>query len=144
MNFKAPTDIVIYSIEKAIKSYRKMAQNNIREIETNITIDQVLLLVLLKNRPELTQVEMAEILFKDYASITRMIELMVKNEYLTRSENQDDRRRKELVISSTGEKIIKKTLPIIERNRKTALMGLTNDEINQLDCLLKKIINNCK
>ncbi|MBS9463517.1 MarR family transcriptional regulator [Flagellimonas sp. 389] len=143
MNLKAPTDIVIYSIEKAIKTYRKFAQNNIRKIESNITVDQALLLILLQNRPELTQVEMAEVLFKDYASITRMIELMVKNEYLTRNESQEDRRRKELIISKKGENIIKKLFPVIEDNRNTALKGLSQSEIEQLDSLLKIIINNC-
>ncbi|MDB4293347.1 MarR family transcriptional regulator [Maribacter sp.] len=143
MNLKAPTDIVIYSIEKAIKTYRKFAQSNIRKIESNITIDQALLLILLQSRPELTQVEMAEVLFKDYASITRMIELMVKNEYLTRNESQEDRRRKELIISKKGENIIKKLFPVIEENRNTALKGLSQSEIEQLDTLLKKITNNC-
>ena len=143
MNLKAPTDIVIYSIEKAIKTYRKFAQNNIRQIESNITVDQALLLILLQNRPELTQVEMAEILFKDYASITRMIELMVKNDYLSREESQEDRRRKELTISKKGEEIIKKLFPVIDANRNTALKGLSQSEIKQLDSLLKKIINNC-
>jgi DNA-binding MarR family transcriptional regulator len=144
MNFKAPTDVVIYSIEKAIKTYRKFAQNNIRKIESNITVDQALLLILLQNRPELTQVEMAEVLFKDYASITRMIELMVKNDYLTREENQEDRRRKELTISKKGAEIIKKLFPVIDENRNTALKGLSQSEIEQLDSLLNKIINNCK
>ena len=144
MNLKAPTDIVIYSIEKAIKTYRKFAQNNIRKIESNVTVDQALLLILLQNSPELTQVEMAEVLFKDYASITRMIELMVKNDYLTREENQEDRRRKELTISKKGAEIIKKLFPVIDANRNTALKGLSQSEIEQLDSLLNKIINNCK
>ncbi|BFP40312.1 hypothetical protein FGF1_11570 [Flavobacteriaceae bacterium GF1] len=143
MNLKAPTDVVIYSIEKAIKSYRKFAQKNIRKVESNITIDQALLLILLQNRPNLTQVEMAEILFKDYASITRMIEIMVKNDYLTRNENQEDRRRKELIISEKGKEILQKLFPIIEANRNTALRGLSDPEIAQLDSILKKIIKNC-
>lgn len=143
MDFKAPMDIVIYSIEKAIKVYRKMAQSNFQTAQMNITIDQALLLILLQSRPELTQVEMAEILFKDYASITRMIELMVKNDFLNRRDHKSDRRRKELSVSDKGVATIKKLLPIIQMNRKTALEGLSDTEINQLDKLLKKITNNC-
>ncbi|MEB2774621.1 MarR family transcriptional regulator [Algoriphagus sp. D3-2-R+10] len=143
MNLELPTDIVIYSIEKAIKSYRKMAQNNFQNSQIHITIDQAQLLILLKNRPELTQVEMAEILFKDIASVTRMIELMVKNDFLSRSEHIGDRRRKELSVSSKGVATIKKLLPIIQINRNTALEGLSEAEINQLDKLLKKITYNC-
>ena len=144
MNLKAPTDIVIYSIEKAIKSYRKFAQANIRRVENNVTIDQALLLILLKNRPELSQVEVAEMLFKDYASITRMVELMVQKDYLIRVENSKDRRRKELIPSKLGEDIMEKLFPIIERNREIALYGLSNSEIQQLDYILKKIVKNCR
>ena len=144
MNLKAPTDIVIYSIENAIKSYRKFAGNNLKKVESNITVDQALLLILLKNSPELSQGAMAEILFKDYASITRMIDLLVRKKYLTRNENQEDRRRKELILSKTGEEILKKLFPIIESNRNQALKGLSNSELKQLDSLLKKIINNCR
>ncbi|MEM8928391.1 MAG: MarR family transcriptional regulator [Bacteroidota bacterium] len=144
MNLKAPTDIVIYAIEKAIKSYRKFAQKNIRKVEGNITVDQALLLILLKNSPELSQGEIAKILFKDYASITRMIELMVKKKYLIRNESQEDRRRKQLILSNAGEETLKKLFPIIESNRNQALRGLSTLEIAQLDALLKKIINNCK
>ncbi len=144
MNLKAPTDIVLYSIEKAIKSYRKFAQANIRKVEGNITIDQALLLILLKNRPELSQVEVSEILFKDYASITRMIELMVQKGYLIRAENPRDRRRKELIPSKLGEEIMESLFPVIEMNRKMALNGLSDSEIEQLDYILKKITHNCK
>ncbi len=144
MNLKAPTDIVIYTIEEAIKSYRKFAQKNIRKVEGNITVDQALLLILLKNSPELSQGEMAEILFKDYASITRMIELMVKKKYLTRNESQEDRRRKQLILSNEGEKTLKRLFPIIESNRNQALRGLSASELAQLDSILKKIIINCK
>ena len=42
MNLKPPTDIVIYSIENAITSYRKFTGNNIKKVESNITVDQAL------------------------------------------------------------------------------------------------------
>lgn len=144
MKLSTPTQTVLYTIEQAIKEYRKFCQNNIDRIPLNITVDQALLLIIINKNSELTQKEMAEFLFKDYASITRMIELMVKKELLKREINKNDRRRFQLIISNKGIKTLKLLGPTIKYNRNTALNGLTNDEIFQLYNTLQKIINNCK
>lgn len=78
MDIKNPTGTVLYLIEQAIKEYRKVSQKNISEIVKDITIDQCLVLIILNKDAEISQNELATLIFKDNASITRMIELMVK------------------------------------------------------------------
>ena len=143
MRIDPPDQTVIYLIENAIKSYRRFAQKNIRKVQAEITIDQVLLLILLKTNPDISQVQLGEILFKDYGSVTRMINLMVAKGYLIRESHQKDGRRKELRISEKGKEIIEQLTPVIFQNRKTALDGLDDKELGQLSFLLKKIIANC-
>ena len=87
---------------------------------------------------------MANLIFKDNASITRIIELMVKKEYLIRTIHQEDRRKFNLEITKKGIKTIKLIEPIIQLNRQTALNGLSLEEIALLDKTLNKIIMNCK
>jgi len=77
--FVPPTHTIFYSIEKAIKSYRKLAQKRISEVVPDITLDQALLLLLIEDQPKLSQVKLAGLLFKDYASMTRMIVLLIQN-----------------------------------------------------------------
>lgn len=144
MKDKTQNSPALYSIEQAIKAYRKFCQNNIDKIPINITVDQTLLLIFIKRNAKLSQKEMAELLFKDNASITRMIELMVKKELLKREINKTDRRRFHLIISDKGNKTLQLLEPTIQYNRTTALNGLTNDEITQLNNTLQKIITNCK
>ncbi|MEM6630174.1 MAG: MarR family transcriptional regulator [Bacteroidota bacterium] len=143
MEFISPNKIVIYSIELAIKSYRKFAQKNIQRTVDDITLDQALLLILLQKDPSLNQMQLSKILFKDYAATTRIIDLLVKNGYLSRTVHQKDGRRKALSISPKGTETIKTVKPIIANNRKTALDGLSKEEIETLDRLLKKIVSNC-
>jgi DNA-binding MarR family transcriptional regulator len=144
MKFKSPTGTVLYSIEQAIKEYRKLCQNNIDKTGLDITVDQTLLLIIISNNSKLSQKEMAELLFKDYASVTRMIELMVKKDYIKREINEKDRRRFNLIISDKGTKSLKSLESTILENRSTALYGLREEEIIQLNTSLQKIINNCK
>ena len=138
-----PQQTIFYSIEKAIKSYRKYAQKQLSDVVSGITIDQMLILTMIEEQPNMAQNEMAELLFKDYASITRMIDLLVKNEYLSRSVNENDRRKHVLTISTKGESTLKHLKPIIFKNRNDALRGVSETEVKQLFITLNKIINNC-
>ena len=144
MNFKNATGTVLYSIEQSIKEYRKVSQKNISKIVKDITIDQCLVLIILNNDDKISQNELANLIFKDNASITRMIELMVKKNYLNRTIHKEDRRKFNLEITEKGKKTLELISPIVKLNRKTALNGLSLEEINLLEKTLNKIITNCK
>ncbi len=139
-----PTGTVLYTIEQTIKEYRKISQKNISQIVSGITVDQCLLLIILDKNSTYSQKEIAELIFKDNASITRIIELMVQKKYLIRKINELDRRKFSLEITEKGKKTIELLTPIIHKNRQDALKGLSKNEIELLDKLLAKIISNCK
>lgn len=144
MNIKNPTGTVLYSIEQAIKEYRKISQKNIVEIVKDITIDQCLVLMILEKDGKISQNELANLIFKDNASITRMIELMVNKDYLIRTIHNEDRRKFNLEITQKGKKTLDLIKPIVQSNREIALKDLSLEEINLLDKTLNKIIINCK
>ncbi|WKL49569.1 MarR family transcriptional regulator [Flavobacterium pectinovorum] len=144
MKLENPTGTALYSIEKAIKEYRKLAQKNITKVVKDITIDQCLVLIILNDNQNISQKELANLVFKDNASITRMIELMVKKEYLNRTIHLQDRRKFNLEITNKGITTLELMKPIIKINRETALDGLSLEEIALLNKTLNKIIANCK
>jgi DNA-binding MarR family transcriptional regulator len=139
-----PTGTVLYTVEQTIKEYRKISQKNIKKIVNDITVDQCLLLIMINQNSDYSQKEIAELIFKDNTSITRIIELMVKKEYLTRTINEADRRKFNLEITEKGKKTIELLTPVIHKNRQIALEGLSENEIELLDKMLTKIISNCK
>lgn len=144
MKQKTPTGTVLYTIEQTIKEYRKICQKNIQKIVSDITVDQCLVLIILNDNSNISQIEMARLIFKDNASVTRIIELMVKKDYLLREVNEADKRKTKLLITEKGLQTITSLTPVFNLNRKTALGGLTAEEIELLDTILHKIISNCK
>lgn len=135
---------VIHTIENALKSYKRFAQKNIKAIDTTITVDQASLLLLIRKHPDIPQSQLGTILFKDLAAITRMIDLMAKNKYIKRKENAYDRRRNTLQLTDKGEKTLKKLRPILKSNSEGALKNFGNYEIDRLDKLLERIVENCE
>lgn len=142
--FVTPTHTIFYTIEKAIKTYRKFAQKRLSAIAGDITLDQALLLLLIDEQPRLSQVEMSEMLFKDHASLTRMIALLVQNDYLKRGEHPSDGRRSRLIISPKGKQVLQRLKPVIADNRIEALQGIDLASLNDLGDTLKIIIHNCE
>ncbi|MCC7453520.1 MAG: MarR family transcriptional regulator [Crocinitomix sp.] len=135
-------EIIFYTLEKSIKTYRKFAQQQLLKNGYDITIDQWLVLKTLQENQQLSQNQIAELVFKDFASITRIIELLVQKKYVQRDVNQHDRRKFELTITDKGNEIIKAIYPIVTDYRKRALEGLTTEEIKQMKKNLEQIIAN--
>ncbi|NPD47294.1 MarR family winged helix-turn-helix transcriptional regulator [Lentimicrobium sp. S6] len=140
---KTPKQTIFYSIEKTIKEYRKFVLKRIQEKFKDITVDQALLIQFLNDNPSLSQSEIAKLIFKDNASITRMIELMVKNKYLKRSTDINDRRKYKIELTEYAQKILGELNNIISSNREIALKGINDDEIKNIEKTLSRIIENC-
>lgn len=137
-------NILFYSLEKAIKSYRQFAQRNMLKQGFDLTIDQWLVLKSIIDNPVWTQQEIAEAAFKDFASVTRIVELLVKKLYLTRAIHKTDRRRFVLTPTDKAIENLQAMQPITANNRKTALNDISIDEVAKLQHCLMQIIENCK
>jgi MarR family transcriptional regulator for hemolysin len=136
-------DVIFYSMDKAIKTYRTFAQKKLKENNYKITIDQWLIIKSILENPGISQHELADRVFKDNASVTRIIELLVQSKYLERENNPNDRRKSNLKVTLEGESIIKKVHSLVLQNRKTALQGVSEEDLEITNRTLKKIAENC-
>jgi len=139
---KGLNDIIFYTLEKSIKSYRQYAQKQLIMNNFDITIDQWLILKSIKENSGLTQQQIGINVFKDYASVTRIIELLVKKNYLQRVAHSDKRR---FILRMTGEAedLMRSIQKVINANRRKALDGIDEDKLMSLKETLNKIIDNC-
>jgi MarR family transcriptional regulator, transcriptional regulator for hemolysin len=136
--------VIFYTLDKSIKTYRQFAQRRLLESGLDVTIDQWLVLNSIAEKPDISQLEIAEKVFKDAASVTRIIDLLIKKNYLQRDAHQTDRRRFTLQITKEGKALLKSVSKIVEQNRSTALNGLTEKDLNQIRLTLNAIIENCQ
>lgn len=136
--------VIFYKLEKAIRSYRQFAQRQIRDAGFTITIDQWLTIKNILEHPDIKQQELAENVFKDNASVTRIIELLVKAKYLKRKVHKDDRRRTTLTVTKEGAEVVAKVSEVVLQNREKALEGIDQSKMRTLDKVLLKITENCR
>ncbi|WP_303311376.1 MarR family winged helix-turn-helix transcriptional regulator [Hymenobacter sp. BT730] len=135
--------VIFYSIDKAIRQYRKLAQANIDRARIAITVDQWLVLQVIREKDDLTQTEIAERIFKDQASVARIIRLLVNHGLLTAEAQPGDGRRTRLRVTAAGEQTLAAVEPIVLNNRQIALRGLSENDLTLLRNLLDRIAANC-
>jgi len=135
--------VIFYYIEKAIKSYRQFAQRELRKAGLKITVDQWLTLSCLSENPAISQKELAEMVFKDTASVTRIIELLVQAGYLKRATHNGDGRRAVLQITRQGKSLLEKAARVVSAYRAQAQEGIATKDIERAKHVLTAIIDNC-
>jgi DNA-binding MarR family transcriptional regulator len=140
---EALNDVIFYSIDKAIRIYRQYAQKQLKKAGFTITIDQWLIIKNILDNPSITQQEISERVFKDNASVTRIIDLLVKANYLEREVSTNDRRRSNLKVTKEGIKTIKNVQNVILKNRATALKGIPEKNLENVKKVMKAIADNC-
>ena len=136
--------IIFYSIDKAIRTYRQFAQTQLRKNGFEMTVDQWIVMKCILVNPEITQQEIAEKVFKDTASVTRIITLLVKAKYLTRKTMLTNRRRVVLKVTPFGLETLDRMEKIILQNREVALNEISQEDINLVKKVMDKIAENCK
>lgn len=135
-------NILFYTMDKSIRSYRVFAQKRLRDKGFQITIDQWLILKVLMDHPGIMQQEVAEMVFKDNASVTRIIDILEKSKYLRKKTNPNDRRKFILKITPSGERVIQEVQKIVLENRAMALSGISEKDLEITSKVLNQIIEN--
>ncbi len=73
------------------------------------------------------------------SSMSYVVDQLIQKEFITRQQNQQDKRYALLKLSSQGEDLMNRIYPVHEKNLRHVLNRLTRDEEKVLQELLKKI-----
>lgn len=136
--------IIFYTIDKAIRSYRQYAQKQLRKHGIDVTVDQWLVLRAVLEHPKLQQNELSDLVFKDAASVNRIITLLVKNGYLDRKVDPKNRRKTILKVTGKGNQVLIDMDVIIQKNRGVALSGIHEAQKEQIMDAMRTITENTK
>jgi MarR family transcriptional regulator, transcriptional regulator for hemolysin len=137
-------DVIFYTLEAATKSYRRFAQARFDQAGLNITVDQWLVLKTIHDSPDLTLQQVGTAVFKDFASITRIVQLLERKQYLRRKPHPIDGRRSDLVLTRSGQAMTRKVEPITRATRSAALDGIDSGEVERMRKVLLRIMESCE
>lgn len=135
-------DVVNFMIDQTARQFKQYCQKQFDHLHLNITVEQWIILKIIHQEKELTQVMLASIALKDNASITRMIDLLEKKGLVVRYDDKIDRRKYKVALTKKGDDFVIKNIPIIHKLRMKTIEGISTSEIAQLKNILQKIRKN--
>lgn len=90
----------------------------------------------------LSQVELAQRMMVEKASLTAVLKAMASEGLITRVRNTEDRRKVNIFLTASGRRLKSKILPLIGRINKRATRRLSSAEVQQLRRLLARVMIN--
>ena len=117
-------------------------QEVFKDSNFNLTKNQWSLLKILKDDDGKPQSELAFITNRDKASLTRLISVMEKKNFVERVPSKLDKRINHIFITKIGIAVFEETLPLVRKVLNNVQSGLTDSEIEQCISTMKKIQTN--
>ena len=133
-----------FILESTAKKIKLELQRKFNETGVDITVDQWVILLELHQQGTMNQVALCESCSKDAPTITRIVELLVKKDLITRESCSEDRRKFNISLSKKGKILALKLLPVVIEFRKQGWNNLNEKDIQHIERITKKIKENLK
>lgn len=136
-------EVLYFWVDKANKQVRQKSQQVFRESGFDITVDQWLVLKkVYDNAGNANQSEIAGLVAKDNASVTRILDHLVSKGLVLREPSPTDRRSFVIRMTSRGHTYYQKILPIVTGFRAQGLQGISEAHIEITRQVLQQVIKN--
>ncbi len=129
-------------LEKTIRTLKSQQLRKLKHNNIDLTIEQWMVLLGIKNYEGATQKEISDHTLKDTANVKRIIDQLTMKGFVKRKKHSSDRRKIQLYLTEKGKNIISNALPIMDSVRKKGLTDVSEKEFDYLISTLKKIYHN--
>ncbi|MFK7771095.1 MAG: MarR family winged helix-turn-helix transcriptional regulator [Saprospiraceae bacterium] len=135
-------EVYFFLLERTVRQFRKFSKEKLGERGIEISSEQWVILKRVSEQEGINQKEMANLTYKDPASVTRMVDLMAKKGWIERQPIVGDRRAYGLHLTKEGKEFVKKMMPAAQDLRAMGLSGISQKELETLKKTLNKIYEN--
>jgi DNA-binding MarR family transcriptional regulator len=131
-----------FLLDRTARKVKQYAQQQFKHGDFDVTVDQWLVLKNLSENELLSQTELANLVFKDHPTLTRIIDLLCKKGYVERIPHPQDRRSFQLHLTPSGVAKVTELRPRILEIREKAWENLTETDFEEFKRILDTIYQN--
>ena len=129
-------------INSAHRAMTKRFVQNAMKSGLDISLDQWMVLGPIWQLESASQKELGEITLKDKTIITRLVDILEKNNLVVIVEDQIDHRIKRVILTNAGKQLFFDVLPIMEKTREEVRKDISDQDIETFKKVLSSIIVN--
>ncbi len=130
-------EVYFFWMDRTMKAWKKASNQLFKDLGVNITSDQWIILKKLSEESGVTQRELAHSISKDPASVTRILDLLEKENLIVRI--KADRRSFTIDLTKNGMDLVKRVLPEAVKYREKGTEGISENEMEVFRKVLERI-----
>jgi len=131
-----------FLLDRTARKVKQYAQQKFKLGDFDVTVDQWLVIKHLSENGVLSQTELAQLVFKDHPTMTRIIDILCKKGYVERIPHPNDRRSFQLLLTESGTKKVAELRPQIVSIREKAWENLNEKDFQEFKRILNTIYHN--
>jgi DNA-binding MarR family transcriptional regulator len=131
-----------FLLDRTARKVKQYAQQQFKQGDFDVTVDQWLILKNLSENGHLSQTELASLVFKDHPTLTRILDLLCKKGYVERVPHPVDRRSFQLHLTENGVKKVTELKPKVLEIREKAWENLNETDFEEFKRILNTIYQN--
>ncbi len=131
-----------FLLDRTARKVKQYAQQKFKQNGFDVTVDQWLILKNLSENDSLSQTELAQLVFKDHPTLTRIIDILCKKGHVERLPHPLDRRSFQLLLTESGKSKVGELRPQISAIRQKAWENLGGNDFNEFKRILDTIYKN--
>ena len=119
-----------------------MFQRSIAEKGYSVTVYQWRIMQKLYDSDALSQVELGKLLEKNGPNVTRILDVMGRNDLICRNADPGDRRKYVIHLTAKGRKMKEKIAPLSRAAREKAFKGISQRDLKKFREVINRIYEN--
>lgn len=131
-----------FLLDRTARKVKQYAQQKFKIGDFDVTVDQWLVLKNLSENKLLSQTELAQLVFKDPPTLTRIIDILCKKGYVERIAHPLDRRSFQLHLTEIGLEKVSQLKPQVAQIREKAWENLGSTDFEEFKRILNTIYSN--
>lgn len=123
----------------AVKGVLRLLRRRFEAEDIELTLEQYFVLNILDNEEGLILQELADIVDRDKSAVVRLINGLEENHFVARTTDPDDKRRKILLVTKPGIKVLEKAIELDQEVNKQITSDIPEQKIDDVEETVSKI-----
>ncbi len=130
------------ALARASGAFRTYIRQRFKECSLDLTAEMMQVMRYLWANDGVNQQEIANAVNRDKASLTSMLDNLVRRELVARCEDSQDRRNKRIVLTAKGRALEQQIVPLIQEMYNAAGQALSEQQLRESSAVLAQISKN--
>jgi len=135
----SPEKPLTYLLGQTVNLVKQKLLSKFRENAIEINIEHFSMLHHINENNNLTQQDMANQFMRDKSIILRQVNALIELNYVVRETDVNDKRKKNLMLTKKGKKILADSKKLSREVSNELLDGISEDELKDFENIINKI-----